>query len=74
MKITLNAAATLSGLLKELSRDFPDNIPINNDIDLLQIRRMQGNQEVIQWIRNLLESDEETEDKDDDLCVFSSTE
>ena len=63
MKITLTNSKIISGLIEELQKDFPNNIPINNDIDLLEVRRLQGQQEVIQWIKNLLDAGEETEDE-----------
>lgn len=61
MKITLTTANTISSLLEELDEYFPKEIPINNAITIEDFRRLQGHQEVIQYIRNLIRPDEEEE-------------
>lgn len=59
MKITFESSKTITSLITELEKDFPNNIPINSAPPIEEIRRLQGHQEVIQWIRNLLGEEEE---------------
>lgn len=64
MKITLQTANMLSALLSDLEENFPNNIPINTYPSIEEFRRLQGQQEVIQFIRNLLDDGEDQEDAD----------
>ena len=61
MKLAFTTANTISSLLKELEENFPDTIPINNQISLEEFRTLQGQQEVLQFIRNLLDTEEDDE-------------
>lgn len=61
MKLTNQSIGFLTALLKELKETFPDSIPINSSPSLEEFRRLQGQQEVIQYIKNLKE-----EERDDD--------
>lgn len=60
MKITFEVSNILEALLEELKDLFPDSIPINNTPSLEEFRKLQGQQEVIQYIRNRI-APEETE-------------
>lgn len=62
MKITQSTANTISTLIEELEEDFPNQLPINSDVSIEEFRRLQGQQEVIQYIRNLV-APEETEEE-----------
>lgn len=59
MKLTINSKETISSLLKELEETFPNKIPINCLPELGDFRNLQGKQEVIQFIRNLVEPEED---------------
>jgi hypothetical protein len=58
MQITQSTANTLSSLLSDLEEYYPNQIPINSRPTLEDFRRLQGQQEVIQYIRNLIEPDD----------------
>ncbi len=61
MNLNINTAKAITALLKELQEFFPNHIPINTEVSLEEVRRLQGHQEVIQFIQNLLGEDEDTE-------------
>ena len=59
MKLNHTTTTILSDLLEDLEETFPDTIPINSNPSLEDFRKLQGHQEVIQFIRNLLDDGEE---------------
>lgn len=59
MKITFESSKYFSGLLEELQEYFPNDIPSNLSVTIEDIRRLQGQQEVVQYIRNLLDDDKD---------------
>ena len=61
MKITSTSAGIITALLEELEEHFPNKVPIHTSPTLEEIRRLQGHQEVIQFLRNLIEEDNEYE-------------
>lgn len=63
MKLTFQTASVISALIEELEKDFPDTIPINNSPTIEDFRRLQGQQEVIQSIRNLVDTEDDKEDE-----------
>lgn len=65
MKITNKSARVISALLKELERQYPNQIPINTPTSLEDLRKLQGHQEVLQSIRNLLDNEEGDEPEEE---------
>lgn len=59
MKITYKNSQFLTGLIEDLEENFPNSIPINTPISIEDVRRLQGHQEAIQYIRNLLDTGED---------------
>jgi hypothetical protein len=57
MKLTDQSIGFLTALLANLQEQFPDSIPINTSPSLEEFRRLQGHQEVIQYIKNLKAGD-----------------
>lgn len=64
MKLTNQTIGFLTALLKELKEAFPDSIPINSSPTLEEFRRLQGHQEVIQFIKNLKEHEGGSDDEE----------
>lgn len=62
MKLTTQSIGFLKALLKELKENFPDSIPINSSPSLDEFRRLQGHQEVIQYIKNLTDGDDDAQE------------
>lgn len=62
MRITFENSKIITALLEELEEHFPNKIPINSSPSLEEIRRLQGHQEVIQYVRNLVDEDETKEE------------
>lgn len=58
MKINQTSSYVISALLEELDKHYPNQIPINQSPSIEELRRLQGHQEVIQHIRNLVDVDE----------------
>ena len=61
MKLTIESARAITTLLEELELHFPNNIPINNTPSLEDFRKLQGQQEVIQFVRNAIDDGEDDE-------------
>lgn len=59
MKLTDANVNTLRSLLKDLKLNFPSSIPINREVSLEEIRRLQGQQEIIQYIDNMIDAQDE---------------
>ncbi len=59
MELTLQSTQIISSLLEELETNFPNHIPINTHVSLEEVRRLQGQQEVVQYIRNLVDDGED---------------
>lgn len=64
MQINQSNKFVITSLLLELEKYYPNKIPLNtSDVQIEDFRILQGQQDVIQYIRNLVEP-EETEDED----------
>jgi hypothetical protein len=59
MKPSLSQVNTLKKLLKDLNENFDSNIPTGRNVGLEDFRRLQGQQDVILYIRNLIEGDDD---------------
>lgn len=59
MKITDRTSGFLKDLLEDLEMNFRNQIPIHAPISLDEFRRLQGQQEVVQFVRNLINNEEE---------------
>lgn len=62
MNITQATANVISALIKELDTDFSATIPLSSSTNIEDLRRLQGQQDVVQYVRNLLTTEEEQED------------
>lgn len=61
MKLSHTNLKTAKAILKDLEENYPNKIPLETNIPIEQIRRLQGQQDIIQHIRNLV-IDEDSED------------